>query len=181
MASSACPMRPSSISNGSPTTDAPKASTYQAMASRALATVRYGSAAGRGGAAATAGSAAGAFGLAVGVAGPAQGAPVGSRGKGTWGPTPRRRAGPKHGPVRAAPSSQGTVNGGGASLRAASIAARKVSDVRSSAVPRSAQRRTKYPYTTGSASSYTASSARGPSLPSGSALTSLSSPPRPEL
>ena len=39
----------------------------------------------------------------------------------------------------------GIEMGGGSTLRAASIAARKVSDVRSSAAPRSPQRRTKYP------------------------------------
>src|SRR5215213_8771556 len=71
--------------------------------------------------------------------------------------------------------SQGTVIGGGSAFRAASIAARKVSDVRSSAAPRSPQRRTKYPYTVGSASSYSANSARGASPGSGSALTPLSS------
>src|ERR1700684_1979642 len=65
--------------------------------------------------------------------------------------------------------------GGGSFLRAASIAARKVSEVRSSAVPRSAQRRTKYPYTIGNAWSYSASSARAASLGSANALTLLSS------
>src|ERR1700684_4153623 len=65
--------------------------------------------------------------------------------------------------------------GGGSFLRAASIAARKVSEVRSSAATRSAQRRTKYPYTIGNAWSYSASSARAASLGSGGALTLLSS------
>src|SRR5271154_67266 len=65
--------------------------------------------------------------------------------------------------------------GGGSFLRAASVAARKVSEVRSSAVPRSAQRRTKYPYTIGNAWSYKASSAPAASLGSVSALTLSSS------
>src|SRR4029078_11830636 len=71
--------------------------------------------------------------------------------------------------------SHGTVIGGGTSLRAASLAPRKFSDVRSSAAPRSPQRRTKYPYTVGSASSYRVNSARGASPGSGSALTPIPS------
>src|SRR5258708_35470734 len=75
-------MRPSSISYGSPTTEAPKASTYQAMASRAFATDRYGSAAGRGGADAT-GSAADSFRSAVAGSGPPIANPCGWLGRGT--------------------------------------------------------------------------------------------------
>ncbi len=84
------------------------------------------------------------------------------------------------GPRRSAmesPSAGGSLVG---AARTVSQAARNVSDVKSSAVPRSLQRRTKYPYTTGRASSYSANSAPGSvAIAVAWALTILSSRLRP--